>query len=1016
MKRRLAMFLVCVMLLTLPQLSVFAASFPDTEGTNYETAVEVLAAFGIVEGKPEGNYDPDGSLTRAEMATIILRAINLADGITGKDIFADVPSTHWAYSYVSAAYQMGIINGIDAQTFAPDATVTYEQAVKMVVAALGYGVQADALGGYPSGYLVKATQLDLLKGVATDATMTRGNMAILIYNALEAPLAERASYGNDNLEYTFDEDVTLLTRYQNATRIESKIVQTATAAAIKETSNLSSDEVVVPVNGKNQVMKAGKVDVESLFAIPSDVYYKEDEAVGMNVLVAVIPSNNSKVVDLVGKDVNTGKTTANTLFYEVEKDEKKAEITGATLVYNGRVIAMDKALLAPKSGSVRLVFDNGTKCNTVIVEEYKNYVIKSVIAKDNKVIFENGSSMIIDLESTDVKNILKDADGNDLALEDLLSGDILSVAQDSESNATIRKIYSSYEVLEGTVTEMDKTDSTVVIDDETYNVSMNLAEIPVGKPAAFRLDYFGTIAAIGELSAEMRNYAWLKNAAYTPGISPKAQIYIFTADEEWLLLTAAEHVTFNGTRILGKDLLKNGKIIERMYDSKTAPTLVDNNGVVVPQLISYEVDEEGYLISIETAVNESRLDTPAEDKAGGEFSLDYFMRGNSNLQAAEGNGPSRMYNGTLEGSEEGKNAALGDRAVEYISHTLFSRLRIESGVPYFIIPYDASIEKDYAVLDAKNEFRGIDVFRRVAVKACLVFYDMDMDYICGAVVNRRDLLPTTSDSGLELPDGEARAALVLGFSKLVSEETGEIVDVLKLHSNAGEEIDAIINEDNSRIFYRGANARLWSRTALENGQIVTLPGDPDWYMLKSDKVTKYQPAVTDPEIKGERSRAKDIFIDVADLMPGDIIQYELNTDGTLKTGSVMYRAEYPGDVEMGVTNLYGPQITSPDELYTGGLTITDGYVVKVLDGGSVLVETNLAKGDGVGTYGKSYTISGEPSGYKTTRALPSATGYYAVWDTETEELTRITPEELVVGDKIVSYYSKYTLMMCIAYR
>ena len=66
-------------------------------GENCETAVEVLAALGIVEGKAEGAYEPDSSLTRAEMATIILRTMNMAEAAEGKAIFSDVPSSHWAY-------------------------------------------------------------------------------------------------------------------------------------------------------------------------------------------------------------------------------------------------------------------------------------------------------------------------------------------------------------------------------------------------------------------------------------------------------------------------------------------------------------------------------------------------------------------------------------------------------------------------------------------------------------------------------------------------------------------------------------------------------------------------------------------------------------------------------------------------------------------------------------------------------------------------------------------------------
>ncbi len=197
MKKLVSLVLAALMIISL-QIPLCAAEFTDTLGKPYEEAVNYLAEKGIVNGKAEGIYAPDDSLTRAEMLAIILRAFG-AEEIEPKNVFEDVTEEHWAYMYVEQAYAMGIVNGVSETEFAPNNAVTYEQAVKMVVAALGYEEDAQSMGGWPDGYIKKATELDILKGTEQEQTakITRGSMAILMYNALLSTEDEGLPYLQD---------------------------------------------------------------------------------------------------------------------------------------------------------------------------------------------------------------------------------------------------------------------------------------------------------------------------------------------------------------------------------------------------------------------------------------------------------------------------------------------------------------------------------------------------------------------------------------------------------------------------------------------------------------------------------------------------------------------------------------------------------------------------------------------------------------------------------------------------
>lgn len=160
--------------------------FTDIAGSDYETAVNALAEKGVVSGRGDGIYAPEDGLTRAEMATIILRAYDMGEIEEDIEKFRDVPPTHWAYRYVETAYQKGIISGMTETTFEPDAKVTFEQAVRMLVSAMKQDKKAQEAGGWPDGYISVAEELGVLANVGCEKgqTMNRGAMAQLVYNCL----------------------------------------------------------------------------------------------------------------------------------------------------------------------------------------------------------------------------------------------------------------------------------------------------------------------------------------------------------------------------------------------------------------------------------------------------------------------------------------------------------------------------------------------------------------------------------------------------------------------------------------------------------------------------------------------------------------------------------------------------------------------------------------------------------------------------------------------------------------
>ncbi|MGF7058901.1 S-layer homology domain-containing protein [Brassicibacter mesophilus] len=200
MKKVLSLVLVLTMVLGSFSFA-FAAAPSDVAGTEYEEAVTRLASLGVLEGYPDGTFKPGNTITRAEFAAAVVKIKGLksaADASKGATSFGDVPASHWATGYVNIASKMGFVKGMGDGTFAPSAPITYEQAVTLVVRALGYEAAANARGGYPYGYLVVATQEGLTDGVngVQGIPAPRGLVAQLLDNALEIPMMIQVGYGD----------------------------------------------------------------------------------------------------------------------------------------------------------------------------------------------------------------------------------------------------------------------------------------------------------------------------------------------------------------------------------------------------------------------------------------------------------------------------------------------------------------------------------------------------------------------------------------------------------------------------------------------------------------------------------------------------------------------------------------------------------------------------------------------------------------------------------------------------
>ncbi len=202
----LAAALVCGLMVVVPASAATGGTstsgFTDITDPAVAEAAEVLRLLGVVNGTGGTSFNPGGTLTRAEfckMAIEIMGKGEEASAQMNRTIFLDVKGDHWARGYINlaASTRLGateeggggemLMVGVGDGTFRPNQTITFAEAVTIMMRILGYTASDVASGSsWYSGYLSSAAVIGLTDGVSLtwNSTITRGQTAILFENML----------------------------------------------------------------------------------------------------------------------------------------------------------------------------------------------------------------------------------------------------------------------------------------------------------------------------------------------------------------------------------------------------------------------------------------------------------------------------------------------------------------------------------------------------------------------------------------------------------------------------------------------------------------------------------------------------------------------------------------------------------------------------------------------------------------------------------------------------------------
>lgn len=426
MKKKIAAFALATALVLPLSVPAFAATPSDVVGKPVQSAVEELTALGVIAGYEDGTFKPENTITRAELAKIIVigsgneGAANLMQSV--KPTFKDVKANVWYTGYINAAATKGFIQGYNGN-FRPSDPVKFEEVVAVLVRSLGY--KENKLSGvWPYNVLLKAQDVNLFNGVDLNVggKALRGVVAQLTSNTLNAKLVSYNVDGNEVLSGS-----TLISKLGNTSSAEL-LAASLSDGKVKlrwtEKNTAGVDEVKTQsiATASNFIVTGGKTLVDLLGHNVTIVKNKAGQ-------VLAITDSQDSAATLTGT-LEAGQVAGSVKIKVGTEVKTKTTVTNAVYFVNGEEVALSNASTGDNV-TLYLVNDQ-VRVATAEKWSIKDALVTSVEEKnayrDARVNTNQISAFINDATSVTI-------DGKAAKVADLKKDDVISAVSKSGSVA-----------------------------------------------------------------------------------------------------------------------------------------------------------------------------------------------------------------------------------------------------------------------------------------------------------------------------------------------------------------------------------------------------------------------------------------------------------------------------------------------------------------------------------------------------------------------------------------------------
>ncbi|MBR5152242.1 MAG: S-layer homology domain-containing protein [Clostridia bacterium] len=535
--RILSLLLAVCMLVSCIAIGVFAddttttaasgTKFSDvTANSLYATAVTTLNQMGVINGYPDGTFGPDQNVTRAEFTAMLMRTLNYGSlGSSGTENLPftdiDVADTgiSWAIPNINIAYDMGIINGYaEDNTFRPRNNVSYEEALKMIVCALGYtGIETSGTPWYAL-YLAQANKLGITEFAsqfgAPETPATRACIAQMLYDSLDVNLCKDGEVTGD----------TILSSYLGYIKNTGLISSDGTTSLTKPDVVLNANEIQIYAQDpftyayETQTYKAKDVNLRKYLGYEIEYYYKTD-GVTRDLSFYVLSPSNELTLD-ASMIETSGSTSSQVRYYKSETASSTTALnldSDNVVIYNGKLYGANPAAskfntsMIPKVGTITFLdSDKDNSYDLIKIQAYEIYYVASKVSAEYSIIDDvtrrGESPLVLNVDNGAIETKIVDANGNTMNYSSISVGNIICLAKTNPANGG--EVLQTAVVVKNSVTgkvTASKAGESITVNGNVYKYSEAAPWMPGGTglltepqmhdTATFYMDINGKVVA-----------------------------------------------------------------------------------------------------------------------------------------------------------------------------------------------------------------------------------------------------------------------------------------------------------------------------------------------------------------------------------------------------------------------------------------------------------------------------------------------------------------------------------------
>ncbi len=694
------------------------ATFSDVQtGTVVGDAVAKLVTYGILSGYPDGTFKPDGEITRAEFAAVIARFNKIdtslgSDAVTGFSDLDNDSSRAWARPYVKAAVDAKIINGFEDGTFRAAEPVTYEQAVKMIICAIGYAPIAEselnllkktqpATVTWSSGYISAANKNNITKNAisanVTEAA-TRGTVAVLVSNAVDAPPIKVVTDKNGNVSYEKDSSSDS-NKYEE---IDGTVTGTYYTGLDKQFVDISKAEIRIKSSEEEKVYEMSSsvqdsVDLEDIIGKRVRAYFdsKTDQLVRLEV-------RNTTVTRVNEGDI-TSVSGGNVKYDDKNGKSNSLSIGDSIFIYNGKLVTdmtaddlvKDGGKYQLKSGYLEHIEAGSVKVTKVT--SFDVFVVNSFDRTNRKIYFKYNQKLgannyyEVPQKTSAIPEIYVGGKKTAYDSLSLTAYDVINLMQSPEgaNGNALNKIFVTKGVKSGKVTSKTDDDREIEINDTSLQLAYNYHEytpstskdeekapFELSETYSYYLDYMGQIAAVKYNSSTGGTYKY--GYIISAGKDRNSSSYLvrmFTQDGKDVKYTLKANVKLDGKKY------SDSEAVDRL--AETAQTASAAYNSAAPGWGAKALSGEYYSQPVRYSISGTTIDV-----------IDTVVAGEG------GTADSFSYDVKLE---DGKKTKVTSKTA--LSNPTYGSFSVDTATTIIYVPDDRSADTEYAKLSSSTAFQ-----------------------------------------------------------------------------------------------------------------------------------------------------------------------------------------------------------------------------------------------------------------------------------------------------------------------